>query len=107
MRFEVKYPTIPLSGTVSEIFNTRGMVGMSIFAPVITSCQVLLQGSFDQTSANFVRAQNSQGSGQWTYSAGVGSNCINAKDVGYFPFARLETTIAQAAVRSFAVVTNF
>lgn len=104
---QVAYPTIPLSGTVSGIFGAKGATAVSIWCPLVTSTQVLVQASFDQTSANFVRVQNSTGSGDWTYSAGVGSTCITLKDLGYFPNMRLETPTPQTGVVSFAVITQF
>lgn len=107
MRTSVIFATIPLSGTLSTqilIPNTERAV---LWCPTVTSCQVLLQGSFDTTSTNFVRAQNAAGSGAWTFSVGVGSNCISLMDAGHFPYARLETTVAQAAVRSFAIITQY
>lgn len=107
MRTAITYVTIPLSGTVSDQIQIPNTEKAVLWCPTVTSCQVLLQGSFDTTSANFVRVQNAAGSGQWTFSAGVGSNCISLKDAGHFPYARLEATIAQAAVRSFAIITQF
>lgn len=107
MRTATIFATIPLSGTLSTQIQIPNTEKATLWCPTVTSCQVLLQGSFDTTSTNFVRAQNAAGSGQWTFSVGVGSNCISLKDAGHFPYARLETTVAQAAVRSFAIITQF
>lgn len=107
MRFETKFPTIPLSGKVSEIVHVIGAKTVSVWCPLVTSCQILALGSFDPTSANFTRIQNSVGSGAWTYSAGVGSNCIGLEEIGYFPYLRFETTVNQAAITSLAVITQF
>lgn len=107
MQTAVIFATIPLSGTLStqiQIPNTEKAV---LWCPTVTSCQILLQGSFNTTSTNFVRVQNSAGSGAWTFSAGIGSNCISLKDAGHFPYARIETTVAQAAVTSLAIITQF
>lgn len=91
--------TIAQSASVSDVaqFQRRPLGrAVSLFAPVITSCQVLAQGNVDPTSlANFRRIGNPAGSGDWTWSAGPGSKAIQADALGAFAFLRLETTVTQ------------
>lgn len=92
--------TIVQSATVSDIaqFQRRPLGrALSIFAPVITSCQLFMQVSVDTTSANFRRAQNPAGSGDWTWAVGAGSRAIQADALGAFAFYRIETSVTQAA----------
>lgn len=103
-RGQVQTATIPLSGTVSDTVTIAGAQVVGIHCPVVTSCAMLVQGSYDTTSANFVRLQNPQGSGDWTFNCGPGSKgiCLNANNIGQigFPYMRVEVTIAQAAARA-------
>lgn len=105
----VKFPTIPLSGTVSDIIDITGAKTVAIWVPTVTSGTLLLRGSFDQTSANFVPIFNQNATpiaSRWWVEAGPGSMAVPL-DVEYltpFPFIKLETSVAQAAVRSFAVI---
>jgi hypothetical protein len=104
MRHQTKFLTIPLSGTVSGDIDLAGGDLYGLWAPVVTSCQLFLQGSWDTTSANFVRLQNAAGSGDWTWSVDAGSKMITLQDVAFpAPYLRVETSVAQTAVRSFAV----
>jgi hypothetical protein len=92
--------TIVQSATVSDVaqFQRRPLGrALSLFAPVVTSCQLFAQVSFDTSSANFRRAQNPAGSGDWTWSLGPGSKAIQADALAAFAFFRLETSIAQAS----------
>lgn len=107
MRHQTKFATIPLSGTLSDLIRLEGATLFGLWAPVVTSCQVFVQGAFDQTSANFVRLTNSAGSGDWVFAVGPGSRGISLQDVGFpWPFAKIETAVAQASVRSLAVTVK-
>jgi hypothetical protein len=94
--------TIVQSASVSDIaqFQRRPLGRtLSLFAPTVTSCQLFAQVSFDTTSANFRRAQNPAGSGDWTWSVGAGSRAIQADALGAFAFFRIEaSTIQNSAV---------
>jgi len=99
--------TVPLSGTVSDDISLVGATVVGLWCPTITSGTVLLQGSPDTTSANFVRITNAAGSGDWTWSVGPGSKAITIEDVARpFGYLRLETSVAQAAARTFQVVVK-
>lgn len=106
-QIHVQYVTIPLSGFVSETISVKGDGLHGLWVPVITSATLYVQGSFDTTSANFVRLQKPDGSGDWTLAAGTGSKAVTLQDFGFtWPYLRIESSNAQAAVRSFAVVTK-
>lgn len=107
MRTQNQHVTIPLSGTVSGTFAIPNADRSSLYSPVVTSCQMFLQGSWDTTSANFARVQNVAGSGDWTYGVGGGSKQISFGTAGAFPYVRIETDIAQSAVRSLTIMTRF
>jgi hypothetical protein len=108
----VRYATIPLSGTVAEPYiDLSGARTAALWIPTITSAQVLLRASFDTTSANFVPVYNQNAtpiSSRWWVDAAVGSMTV-AIDVEYgtpYSFLKLETSVAQAAVRSLAIITK-
>lgn len=103
----VQYVTIPLSGFVSGTVNVKGDRLHGLWVPVVTSAVLYVLGSFDTTSANFVRLQKPDGSADWTLAAGTGSKAVTLQDFGFtWPYLRLESSVAQAAVRSFAVVSK-
>jgi hypothetical protein len=107
----ITYPTIPLSGTVTDVIDvSQARDNLGLWIPTITSGQVLLRGSFDQTSANFVPVFNPNAtpiSSRWYVDAAAG-NLTLAIDwqAVTFPFIKLETSVVQAAVRSFAVFSK-
>jgi hypothetical protein len=101
--------TIVQSATVSDIaqFQRRPLGrAVSLFAPVVTSCQLFAQVSVDTTSANFRRAQNPAGSGDWTWSVGAGSRAIQADALSAFAFFRLETSVAQNSAVAFTLAVK-
>lgn len=104
----VKYPTIPLSGTVSDPFDISGMRVVGIWVPTITSASLLLRASFDTTSANYVPVWNPNATPvntRWGADVSVGSVAISVEwPMAPFASVKLETSQAQAAVRSFAVI---
>ncbi|HEV8642071.1 MAG TPA: hypothetical protein VGV13_13305 [Methylomirabilota bacterium] len=103
-------PTIPLSGTLSGIVDVSNAKTLGIWVPVITSGQLYLRGSFDQTSANFVPILTSAGmsavSSRWYAEVGPGSLGVSFGQELPFPFIMLETSVNQAAVRSLAVFSK-
>lgn len=97
----VKSLTIAQSAFVSETFDVTGVRLIGIWVPVVTSGQLFLKGSFDTTSANFVRVMDQNASpiaSHWFANVGPGSIAV-AFDLAAspFPFCRLETSVAQAA----------
>ncbi len=105
-RFQVNTITIPISGTISEVANLRGATLAAAWITTITSAVLFVQAAMDTTSANFVRVQNPQGSGDFTIAAATGSKAISlGMQEGAFPFpyARLESSVAQAASRACVV----
>jgi hypothetical protein len=108
MQVPVKFATIAQSATVSDAVDVTGVKTLGVWIPVVTSGQLLLRGSFDQTSANFVPVFAPNASpiaSRWFANIGPGSATL-AIDLAAapFPFVKLETTVAQAAVRSLALV---
>lgn len=107
VRYHVLYPTVPLSGQASDEIDVFNGVVSGVWSPVVTSCTLTLRGSFDSTSANYVPLTNPAGSGDWTFAVGPGSRGITLQDPGLpFPYLKLFTSVAQAAVRSFAVIVK-
>ncbi len=106
-RFETFHRTIAQSGSVSSMFGLAGAKSVGLFASVVTSCEAYLQVSFDTSSANFVRAGKKDGSGDFVWSLGPGSLALSLQDTGFpFPFAKIETSVAQEAVRSLSMVVK-
>ena len=107
-RFNTLYTTIPLSGTVSDVIPLIGREVVGLWCPVVTSCQLFIQVSPgpEINSAQLVRMQNPAGSGDWTFSVGPGSKAVTLgnQNVPFpFPWARIETSVAQSAVASLSL----
>jgi hypothetical protein len=86
-----------VSSDVDLAFGTRLW---AIAVPSITSADLLVQGGFDTTSANFLRILDTrgQGSGDLRFATGPGSRMILwPQDVPCPTKLRLETGVAQAA----------
>jgi len=100
--------TIALSGTVSGAFAIAGVAAAGIWSPVITSAQVYLRGSYDTTSANFVPVYLTTGASRFVFSAGPGSAAmtIPADIAEGFTHLKVETSVAQSAIRNFIVITK-
>jgi hypothetical protein len=78
---------------------------LTVWCPVVTSCALRLLGSFDPRSANFVPVHDPiSASGRTTLSVGPGSLVLMLGAIA-FPFVKLDVSVAQAAPRSFAIVT--
>lgn len=95
--------TIPLSGRVSTPFEVRAPVPWGIACPAVTSGQLFLQVSPDPTSATFMRLLKTDGSTTWVAAIGAGSVAVEAEPRRGFSHFRLETSVAQTAVRTFQV----
>jgi len=99
--------TVPLSGTVSDNISLKGSSGpAALFASVITSCQVLLQGSFNTTSANFVPVDRTDGSTRWAWNASVGNRGVGLKQMESFPYLKIETGVPQTAPAIFTLAVR-
>lgn len=106
MTVHVNTVTVAISGTASASFGLANAGQIGINAPVLTSCQAFLLGSPDNTDANFARVAALDGSGDFTWSVGVGSSALRAEVLEGFAFAKVELSIAQAAARNFIVTTK-
>ena len=92
------------SGVISNL--RASLVGILVSIP--TSCAIFLRASMDTTSANFRRITAETGGGDFIWSVGSGNKAIAVGDVGVmFPYLKLETSVAQTAVASIAVITKF
>ncbi len=103
--------TVPLSGTVSDDGDLSGGRLALIAVPVITSGDLLIRGSFNTTSANFVRMQNpmfsAPTSGDLRLATGPGSCMMMWPEQFPSPaFIRLETAVPQAVARVFTIRFN-
>lgn len=110
-RFEVKFTTIASGSSVSGIVRLGGADLFGLWVPVLSSGSLLfLQGSWDETAANFVRLTNPAGSGDWTLGPGgasPGSRAVTLQDAGFpFPYVRCETSVAQTDPRTLAFVVK-
>lgn len=103
-RTQTLYATIPQSASVSVNMAMIGTHLVGLWAPVVTSCQVYLQGSYDTTSANYVPMDRTDGSTRWAWNVGAGSKMVGLVDEGLHAFYfRLETSITQANTVVFAL----
>jgi hypothetical protein len=109
----ISFPQIANAALISDPVDLTGLMrpgGLGLWIPTITSAQVLLRGSFDQNSANFVAIYNQNAapvSSRWYVDAGPGSLCVSLDVHDFpFPFIKIETSVAQGAIRSFAVFSK-
>lgn len=106
---QIQSATIALSGSLTGSIPIAGATQIGLWVPVVTSCQLFVLGSYDQSSANFTRLTNIAGSGDWTLSVGPGSRSVSLVNGGAsaFPFIKMETSVAQAAVRNFFISAKY
>ena len=106
-RYQTKFTTIVSGAAVSAAVDLSGGDLFGLWVPVLTSGSAVLLGSFDATSANFVRMTNPAGSGDWTFGVGPGSRAVTLQDVAFpFPFLKVETLVTQADTRSLALIAK-
>jgi|SRR3990170_2504065 len=98
--------TVPLSGTLSGLFEVRAPTPWGIWCPTVTSGQLFLQASYDPTSTNHVRVLRTDGSTTWAANIGPGSVAVEADPRRGFSFFRLETSVAQVAARDFQITVK-
>ena len=99
--------TIAQSAQITGDVSLAGMRSIAIFAPVLTSCQLTLQGNFDTVSANYLPVFKPDGTAEFAWAVGLGSASLVLQD-RLWPMAqmRIRSSVAQADVRSFAVLTR-
>lgn len=106
------YAVIASGQAVSPNIDLTKRVITAIFAPTINSCDLAIQGNFDQTSAGFVRMLDARVvSGDLRIPTFIGSRMVAIPEGTYFPpYARLETVMAtgsfQTDNRTFTIMTK-
>src|SRR5581483_10037559 len=95
--------------TVSGDIDLRKVILRGIQVPTVDSGDLMIQANaFDQTSANYFRLLETRtpGSGDLRFATGPGSRFISMPTaiLESFPFARLETGVAQTNPRTFTLV---
>ncbi len=104
----IQYPTIALSGSISGDIPLGGARAIGILAPALTSGQLFFQVNVDTSSANFQRVWDANGANEYSWDVAAGSAGIVLRDsVWPFDSMRIESSVFQTAVRSFAVITRF
>lgn len=103
----VAYGVILSGSTVSDDIGIVRAALVGLLAPTITSGQLFIQGNFNTTSAGFVRIGKKDGTGDFAWSLGVGSNALNVtEEVAPFSQLRLETSVAQTDTRTFTIINK-
>lgn len=108
-RNPVQFVTIASGSVVSSIADLRGSEGhFAMFLPSSLGAETFLQVSWDTVSANFVRAQLRDGSGDWSVSSpGNVSRAVTLEEIAVpFPQARAEVGSAATDTRTFAFVSK-
>lgn len=101
------FVTINSGSSVSNTFQIGRATMATLWAPVLTSCQVFIQGSYDVTSGNFVRAIQVDGSGDFAADLGQGSKMVVISDpIHPVDFIRLESSVTQTDTRTFAIIVK-
>jgi hypothetical protein len=97
---KIIFTSIPSGSTVSSDLDLSfGTRLWAIAVPAISSGDLLIQGNFDTTSANFLRLLDSRapGSGDMRFATGPGSRMIMwPPDLPTPQKMRLETSVVQA-----------
>lgn len=107
-RFQPTHASIASGATLSGQIALTGAKLAGLIAYVPTSCQVFIQVSWDQTSANFTRAWLTNGSSTWAWNVGSGYGAVTLQDVAIpFPYARIEAGVAQVGTCSLTTVVKF
>ena len=93
---------VPSGYVVSNYVAIANVDGIgSVWIPAVTSCQMFLQGSWDTTSANFHRIQNTIGTSTFCMLAADGSKVfpVLSANIG-MPYVRLESSVTQTDTRT-------
>lgn len=103
-----QFPTIPLSGTVSDTLVYKNTDVIALWIPTVTSMSMTIQGAYatNAASADFLPIVNAPpNSGPFTLWVGPGSLSVQlTTTLGAFPAIRFISSVAQAAVRSLAAI---
>lgn len=104
----ILYAVINSGQSLSPQMDLRQGKLHAVHVPTITSADLLIQGSFNTTSADFLRLQNVQAnSGALTFRTGPGSVLIQTEDsVPWMPYVRLETSVNQADTRTLSMLVR-
>ena len=104
----VFFPTIALSGSVTDDIDLSKGHLEALFVPTVTSGDLLVRGNFDTTSGNFFRIQKAlPNTGDLRFGVGVGSVAIaGRRDETWPSFLRLETSVPQSAIRTFTLLVK-
>ena len=102
-RYQELYTTISSGGTISATLAIRRGKIAAIWTPVVTSCDLQLQGSWDTTSAHFADLFFPDGTWRWKCDIGAGGVVMPLDDAIAVPYLRLETSVAQTDTRTFVV----
>jgi len=107
MPTNIKYATISSGSTLSTAIDVANSDLFGLYIPIVNSCQLYLQGSFNTTSGNYARIFSSDGLADWSAFTAAGSRCLPIQGIG-IPFAsiKIETSVAQTDVRTFALVAK-
>lgn len=102
------FATIAQSGQVTGDIDLSKHALVGIAVPELTSADLLYRANYDTTSAGFLRVQKTQpNTGPITWATGPGSVMLYAlTDVGQFNYARLETSVPQADVRTLTLLVR-
>lgn len=107
-KFVTQYTTIASGQTLSGIVGlSRARDTVSVWLPVVTSCQAYLQASFDTTSANFYLVQNTSSTSTFVLTAGPGTKhfSVPVSQVGA-PYMRVQVSVAQTGPISLCVLAS-
>lgn len=113
--YQVQFPTVSTSATVSGAFGLSAHRMVALWAPTVDSCELRLKGSYDQTSANFLRMDDTNidpGASGYTneflWQVGAGSKgLLMSRNFDGTPFAKVELSVAQTSPRTLAVILAF
>jgi len=98
---------IASGSAVSSPFPCTTVRGAVLIVPPLTSCQLTLEASTQTLSASFAKIWSTVSLGAFTLQTAAGSL---AAQIGYVlagvPFARLATSVAQTADRSFSLIVS-
>jgi len=95
---------------VSETIVNRAFKGISFWIPTVDSCQLFLQGSWDQTSANFVRVMDADSLiSELSVDIATGRRLVSlSMNLEGVPFFKAEMGVAQTDTRTIvALLRNF
>lgn len=101
------YTTIASGSTHSGDVSLKDALFATAFFPVVTSADWYIKGSFNTTSANFVRLLDVTGGGYYKPLVDAGSRCVPLHDVvGATPYFRFECSTAQTDTRTITIAVK-